>query len=351
MNNMRFTAKFFILLIGFSILTLCLVSVFTGSYVNLLPLYILTIVAASHCTAHTFKTVFYLCLLGILITSYLALMPLSSLALSDVLAPMIALFATVATYLLLRSRNANQYTETQLLIDKLRDSQYTQKLQSLSGSVAHDFNNVMSVVMGNAELLKYTLSKPENSKQFIDAILDAVQKGIDLTQYLLSFAQKQFLQPTDVDMNQLIRKHLNDLDLPLDAKNTIHFTATPDLWIAKVDPAFFEPCLFHLIQNAMQANSSHIDIQLSNVVDDALIDSKRYVSMVISDDGLGIADQNLKCIYHPFFTTRKAEGAKGLGLSAVWGFFHQSGGHIDVDSTLGKGTTFNIIMPAAICET
>jgi signal transduction histidine kinase len=352
---MRFSAKFLTLFISFSTLILFIVSVATGYYVNLLPLYILTIIATSNSPKNTFKTVFYMCLLGILMTSYLALPQSSSLELDDVLTPIIALFSTVAAYLLLRSRNANQYTDTQLLIDRLRDRQEIQKLQQLSGSVAHDFNNVMSVVMGNAELLKYTLSQPENSKQFIDAILEAVQKGIDLTQDLLSFAQKQFLQPADIDLNQLIRKHLSDIDLPLDAKNKIHFTETTDLWIAKVDPKFLEQCLLHLIHNAIQANSSHIEIKVSNIfdnssVEDTLVDTKRYLSIIISDDGLGMSDQNLSRIYQPFFTTRKAEGAKGLGLSAVWGGCQQSGGHIYVYSTLGKGTTFNIIIPATMFE-
>jgi two-component system cell cycle sensor histidine kinase/response regulator CckA len=185
--------------------------------------------------------------------------------------------------------------------------------------------------------------------------LEAVQKGTDLTQGLLSFAQKQFLQPADIDLNQLIRKHLSDIDLPQNDKSKIHFTETNDLWIAKVDPTFFEECLLHLIQNAIQANSSHIEVKISNIFDDAsvedtLIHSKRYLSIVISDDGIGISNQNLTRIYQPFFTTRKAEAAKGLGLSAVWGFCQQSGGYIYVYSTLGKGTTFKIIIPATMFE-
>lgn len=282
-------------------------------------------------------------------------MPLSSLVLSDVLAPMIAVFSSVAAYLLLRSRNANQYTETQLLIDKQRDSQDIQKLQSLSGSVAHDFNNVMSIVMGNAGLLKNNPALPEDSKQFIDAILKALQKGSNLTQHLLSYAQKQFLQPVETDLNQLIRKHLKTIDLSINDRKKIHFTETKDLWIAKVDPELFEACLLHVIQNAIQANSSHIQIVISNIVDNASVGvsletSSRYLSIVISDDGVGISEQHLKCIYEPFFTTRKAEAAKGLGLSAAWGFCQQSAGHIIVNSTLGKGTTFEIIIPATMFE-
>jgi signal transduction histidine kinase len=352
---MRFSAKFLSIFIGFSILVLCVVSVATGYHLQLFPLYILTIIATSNSPKSTFKTVFYLCLLGILVTSYLTLPQLSSLELGDVLTPIIALLSTVAAYILLGSSNANQNTDTQIRIDRLRDRQEVQKLQQLSGSVAHDFNNVMSVIMGNTDLLKYTLSQPENSKPFIDAILKAVQKGIDLTQDLLSFAQKQFLQPDNIDLNQLIRTYLSDIDLPLNAKNKIHFTETTDSWMAKVDPTFFEECLLHLIHNAIQANASHIEIMVSNIfdnssVEDTLVDSKRYVSIIISDDGLGISDQNLKRIYQPFFTTRKAEGAKGLGLSTVWGFCQQSGGHIDVNSTLGKGTIFKIMIPATMFE-
>jgi signal transduction histidine kinase len=282
-------------------------------------------------------------------------MPLSSLVLSDVWASMTALFSTIAAYLLLRSKNASQCTETQLLIDKLRDNQDIQKLQSLSDSVAHDFNNVMSIVMGNAGLLKNNPALPEDSKQFIDAILKALQKGSNLTQHLLSYAQKQFLQPVEIDLNQLIRKHLKAIDLPINDRKKIHFKETKDLWVAKVDSELFEACLLHVIQNAIQANSSHIQILISNIADNASVGarletSNRYLSIVISDDGVGISEQHLKCIYEPFFTTRKADAAKGLGLSVVWGFCQQSGGHIIVNSTLGKGTTFEIIIPAIMFE-
>jgi signal transduction histidine kinase len=354
-NNMNFSTKAHTLFTSLIILILFSLSVVTDYYVNLFPFYILAIIATSSGAKNTFKMVFYLCLLCILVSGYLSLPQRSSLPVGDFLAPTIAVLCTVVAYLLLLSRNAQQYTDTQRLIDRLSDRLDTQKLQQLSGLAAHNFNNLMSVVMGNAELLKNTPSQSEDSTHFIDAILDAVQKSTNLTQGFLSFAQKQFLQPVDIDLNQLIRKHLNDIDLPINDRHKIHFTETQDLWIAKVDPTHFEECLLHVIQNAILAGSSHIEIVISNIFDnssvaDTLVDSKRYLSIVISDNGIGMSEQNLKRIYQPFFTTRKADAAKGLGLSAVWGFCQQSGGHIIVNSSQEKGTTFKIIMPATVFE-
>jgi signal transduction histidine kinase len=353
--NMNISTKFHILFISLIILMLFLVSVVTGYYVNLFPLYILAIIASSNGAKNTFRMVFNLCLLCILVSGYLSLSRLSNLAMGDLMAPTIAVLSAVVAYLLLLSRHTQQCTDTQVLIDKLGDRHDIQKSQQLSGSVAHDFNNVMSIVMGNTGLLKNIPCLPEDSKKFIEAILKALQKGSNLTQRLLSYAQKQFLQPVEIDLNQLIRKHLKTIDLPITDRKKIHFTETKDLWIARVDPEFFEECLLQVIQNAIQADSCQIQIVISNIVDNAnvgasLKTSNRYLSIVISDDGVGISEQHLKCIYEPFFTNRKADAAKGLGLSAVWGFCLQSGGHIIVNSTLGKGTTFEIIIPATMFE-
>ena len=345
---MKFVAKFSTLFIILILLVTFSISVATGYYLTAFPIYILIIIATSNNSKKIFKSIFCLCLVCMLVSSYLALAQLANVELSDLLTPIIALLSALAAYLILFYRTANQSSENQIHNDKLRELQI---LQQFSGSVAHDFNNVMSVQMGNAELLKDSLLQPENSKLFIDAILEALKKGTNLTQSLLSFAQKQFLQPVDIDLNQLILNHLADINLPINDRNKIHFTGSQDLWDARVDPAFFEESLLHLIKNAIQANSSHIKIELSNIIDNSSVDntledSERYLLIVISDDGVGITDKHLKRIYQPFFTTRKAAVSKGLGLSVVWGFCQQSGGRIQVQSTLEQGTTFKVVVPA-----
>jgi signal transduction histidine kinase len=283
------------------------------------------------------------------VSIYLALSQRINVESDDFLTPIIAVLSAISAYIFLSSKTPPEP------INKQCEHQKDQLLQQMSGSVAHDFNNVMSVVMGNAEMLKESLSQSENSTLFIDAILEAVQKGINLTQNLLSFSQKQFLQPVNIDVNQFVFDYITDINLPLYEKNKIHFKATEDLCIARLDPSFFEECLLQLIQNAIKANSNYIKIEISNNidianVDNTLIDTISYLSIMISDDGVGISDQNLKHIYQPYFTTRKTDATKGLGLSAVWGFCQQSGGSIYVQSKLEKGTTFKIIIPAVQSE-
>ena len=343
---MKFIAKFSSLFMILIIPGIFLISVSTDYYLAAFPIYILIIIVTSNISTNIFKSIFCLCLVSMLITSYLALAQHANVELGDFLTLLIALLSAVAAYLTLLYRKANKPAETQIHNDKLSELQTLQILQPLSVSVAHDFNNIMSVVMGNAELLRDNLPQPENSKLFIDAILQALQNGTNLTQSLLSFAQKQFLQPLDIDLNQLIFSHLAGINLPINDRNKIHYTATQNLWIAKIDPTFFEDSLLHLLQNAIQADSSHIKIETSNFIDNSLVDSGRYLLIVISDDGVGIADEHMKHIYQPFYTTTKA--AQGIGLSVVWGFIQQSGGRIEVQSTLEKGTTFKIIVPATL---
>jgi signal transduction histidine kinase len=345
---MTFSPKSPKLFISLLLVILFLLSVASSYYLTLFPIYILIIIATSNRTKDTFKIVFYLCLFSMSVAIYLSQSELLSLTFDDFLVPIIALLSAVAAYVMLLSRHHNQSSVTQLHNDKLSGPQHTQTLQQLSGSVAHDFNNVLSVVMGNAELLKVSCCESENSKLFVDEILKGVQRGTDLTQSLLSFAQKQFLQPLEIDLKQCMLNDLNHINLPMNDKNKIHFTASEDLWMVKIDPTFIEACLLHLIQNAMQANANNINIELSNILDNTLDEPKPYVLMVVSDDGAGISEQNLKLIYQPFFTTRKAAAARGLGLSVVYGFCQQSGGRIEQQSTLGKGTTFKLTFPATM---
>jgi signal transduction histidine kinase len=345
-KNMTFLAKSRKLVISLLIVVLFLLSVVTSYNLSLFAIYILIIIASSNNTKDTFKIVFYLCLFSMSVAISLTLSRTLNLTSGDFLVPVTALLSVVAAYVILLSRHDNQSGVTQRHNDKLSNLQHTKTLQQLSGSVAHDFNNVMSVVMGNAELLKVSLCVPGSSKLFIDEILKGIQKGTNLTQSLLSFAQKQFLQPTEIDLNKLILNYLTHINLPHDNKNKIHFSATKDLWMAKIDATFFEECLLHLVQNALQANSNNISIEVSNIVDNTLQEPKHYVLMAVSDDGIGISDQNLRLIYQPFFTTRKAEGANGLGLSVVYGFCQQSGGRIEQQSSLEKGTTFKLTLPA-----
>jgi signal transduction histidine kinase len=341
--------------ISLIVLAIFSISVVTGHYFILFPLYILAIIATSNKTKTTFITIFYLCLLSILVSIYLAQSQRASLDSSNLITPIIALLTTVAAYLILRSRNAHKSADVPINNPRLGERQEIKILQQLSGTVAHDFNNVMCVVMANAEMLQNNLPQSSNSPLFIDAILGAVQKGTNLTHSLLSFAQKQFLQTANIDLNQLIIEHISNLNFATNDRSKIHFAASTGLWTARIAPTYFEECLIHLIQNAIQANSTHINLKISNIVDNSsfdktLRDCDHYLLIEISDDGVGISEENLLLIYQPFFTTKKDTGAKGLGLSVVYGFCQQSGGRIYVVSKLEKGATFKMIVPAIMPE-
>jgi signal transduction histidine kinase len=236
---------------------------------------------------------------------------------------------------------------------QLRQAQKMEALGQLTGGLAHDFNNHLGIIIGNLDLLGETLAGDPEQKELIDDALAAAFNGADLTRRLLAFARKQPLRPARVDTNQLIGEITKLLRRTLGERIeiTLNFDATiPPIL---VDPAQLESAIANLANNARDAMPGGGQLTITTGVryldqdyaaEHAEVTPGAYVMIDVSDTGCGMAPETLAKVFEPFFTTKEPGRGTGLGLSMVFGFLKQSGGHINVYSELGKGTTFRLYL-------
>lgn len=248
-------------------------------------------------------------------------------------------------------------SERRKLEQQLRESQRLEAVGHLTGGMAHDFNNLLTVILGNAELLAEELVTDQRLLPFARMIGSAAQRGAELTQRLLAFARRQALEPETVDVNHLVSNFDGLLRRTLGAHIDIEWVRAPGLWPATVDPAQLESALLNLVLNARDAMPSggRMTIETANTrIDEeyALRHSEvkpgQYVLVAVSDTGSGIDTGNLQRVFDPFFTTKEPGKGTGLGLSMVFGFIKQSGGHINIYSEVGEGTTVKMYLPRAL---
>lgn len=236
-----------------------------------------------------------------------------------------------------------------------RALQQTQKMEAvgqLTGGVAHDFNNLLAVIMGNSELLKDDLGSDQNTK--LDAIIWASIRGSELTQRLLAFSRRQYLEPQNINLGALVSGMLDMLTRTLGATVEASVSIQPDLWAASADPGQVENVLLNLALNSRDSmpRGGKLAIECANArVDEAYtalgLDAipGDYVVLQVSDEGCGMTDEVQTQAFEPFFTTKEVGQGSGLGLSMIYGFAKQSGGHVTIYSELGKGTTVRIYLP------
>jgi PAS domain S-box-containing protein len=240
------------------------------------------------------------------------------------------------------------------LEEQLRNAQQLEAIGRLAGGVAHDFNNILSIIMGHGELLLATAGADERSRNGLQQIRRAAERAASLTQQLLAFSRKQVLQPRVLDLNEVVadvQKMLTRVigeDIDLVAK--LH----PSLAPVTVDPGQVEQVLMNLAINARDAmpHGGEIVMETSNVdVDpergrDVDLAPGPYVMLKVTDTGHGMDAGTLGHIFEPFFTTKKMGKGTGLGLATVYGIVKQSGGSIQVESEEGRGSDFRIYLPA-----
>lgn len=248
-------------------------------------------------------------------------------------------------------------SERQRLEEQLRQSQRLESIGQLTGGVAHDFNNLLTVIIGNAELLHEQLAGDRHAAGLAGMVLDAGQRGAELTRRLLAFARRQALEPRVVDLNRL----MTDMDLLLRRTlgeqlrfESIHAV---DLWPALVDPAQLESALLNLCINARDAmpHGGRLTVETCNVqLEQDCVDQQvavaagHYVLVSVSDTGIGIAHDQLQRVFEPFYTTKPMGKGTGLGLAMVYGFVKQSGGSVSIRSEPGAGTTVKLYLPRAV---
>ena len=237
---------------------------------------------------------------------------------------------------------------------ELAQSQKMEAVGQLTGGIAHDFNNLLTVILGNLELLQLQAADQPKLMKHIESAMTAATRGGALTQRLLAFSRRQSLHPVPVDVAALLRDMEDLLKRTLGEDIRIDVVAQPGLWRCTVDRNQLESAILNLALNARDAmpNGGRMTIEFDNRAQvtgvGADVDAPNdYVRLRISDTGRGIAPEVLPHVFEPFFTTKGPGEGSGLGLSMVYGFVNQSGGRIALTSTVGAGTTAEILLPRA----
>lgn len=253
---------------------------------------------------------------------------------------------------------AQDVTEINTLQSRLLQAQKVEAIGQLTGSVAHDFNNILAIISGNLELLKQN-SPPTNDAEYIATALRAVDCGSKLTGQLLAFARKQPLMPRVFDVAARIQDAAVLLTSSVGKGIKIDIQTDENLWNAKADPAQLEAALLNLVVNARDAmpDGGNITITTSNIYLDRAYANQhgdlspgQYISIAVKDTGCGMAPETLDRVLEPYFTTKDPGRGTGLGLSMVFGFAKQSGGHLKVCSKVGEGTRVKLFLPRARAE-
>jgi two-component system, cell cycle sensor histidine kinase and response regulator CckA len=239
-------------------------------------------------------------------------------------------------------------TEQQSLEDQLRQSQKLEAVGFLAGSVAHDFNNILGVVSGYAELIEMH-SGDENTRNKAAKILSATTKAASLTKQLLAFGRKQVASPKLINLANVISELSSMMTCLVGADTQVAILSSKKLGLVHADQGQMEQALLNLVANAHDATpyGGTITITLEKLehVTQGEVPPGTYLRLSVKDTGTGIDPEVRSRIFEPFFTTKQT--GSGLGLSTVAGIVKDAHGHITVESALGKGTTFSIYLPLA----
>ncbi len=246
-------------------------------------------------------------------------------------------------------------TTQRRLEEQLRQSQKMEAIGQLAGGVAHDFNNILTVIHGHSSLLQSS-ELDESAMRSAQQITQAAERAAALTRQLLTFSRRQLIQPKKLDMNKIVN-NMTDLLARLlgeDVMLQINYSLLPAM--VEADVGMMEQVLLNLAVNARDAmpkggqlavRISIMDVNESHVQHHPEARVGRFVSVSKSDTGCGIPPENLQRIFEPFFTTKEVGKGTGLGLATVYGIVKQHQGWIEVESTMGRGTTFRIFIPYA----
>lgn len=239
-----------------------------------------------------------------------------------------------------------QMTERALIEEKLRQAQKIEAIGQLTGGVAHDFNNLLMVISGGLQMLDRQ-DDPAKRQRLMDGMRQAAERGAGLTRQLLAFSRRQELKPETVDLKRQIGGMRELLDRSLRGDVEVTFDFTSDLWPVEVDAGELELVVLNLAVNARDAmpGGGTIVIRAENLPATAAGEVKDFVGLSVSDNGSGMPPDVRARVFEPFFTTKDIGKGSGLGLAQVHGFIQQSGGKIEIDSEVGRGTTVTLLMP------
>jgi two-component system cell cycle sensor histidine kinase/response regulator CckA len=245
-------------------------------------------------------------------------------------------------------------TERRQLEDQLRQSQKMEAIGRLAGGIAHDFNNLLTVIGGYGEMLLRQIPPQEYAYEMVREMNKASERAAALTRQLLAFSRKQILAPQPVNLNQMIRDSEELLRRLIGEDIELAINLAEDLGTVRADPPLFSQVLLNLAVNARDAmpTGGQLRLETKNTSIDeefarthAEVVPGEYVLLSVSDTGSGMDESAKSHVFEPFFTTKEQGKGTGLGLAMVYGSVRQSGGHIAVESSVGRGTTFRILLP------
>ena len=237
-------------------------------------------------------------------------------------------------------------------------SQKMEAVGQLTGGLAHDFNNILAIILGNVELLQAYLPKDPYTDEIADAVLRATLHGKDLTGHLLAFSRRRLLNPQPVDVNVVVASIVRLLGRTLGATIRVTTSTSTDAGMAYADPAALEAAVLNVALNARDAmpdggslaiHTSTVEITAPPATEDDLAPGL-YVWIALRDTGSGMPPDVVARVFEPFFTTKTGGRGTGLGLSMVYGFAKQSGGTVKIESEVGRGTTVSLFLPLAGSE-
>jgi two-component system, cell cycle sensor histidine kinase and response regulator CckA len=238
--------------------------------------------------------------------------------------------------------------------EQLYQAQKMQAVGQLTGGIAHDFNNLLAIIVGNLDLLEERLRGDEVGQKFAQEALSAGLSGGELARGMLAFSRQQALVTKTVNVNDLVRSMMQILRRTIGEKIEIRVETAGDLWSADTDPAQLESALVNLAINARDAmpDGGQLTVETANCQLDEQYAAENlgavpgdYVMVTVTDSGAGIPPEHLGRVMEPFFTTKGLGKGSGLGLSMVYGFATQSGGHLRIYSEVGHGTSVRLYLP------
>jgi signal transduction histidine kinase len=241
--------------------------------------------------------------------------------------------------------------------EELAQARKMEAVGRLAGGVAHDFNNLITVIRGYAELVEESLPEGGPARADMREVRRAADRAADLTAQLLAFSRKQILQPRVVSLNEIARRMEKMLRHMIGEDLELVMLLQPDAGNVRADQGQIEQVIMNLAANARDAmpRGGTLSFQTANLrADDALLSVHpevapgEYVTLTVTDTGTGMGPQTIARIFEPFFTTKELGKGTGLGLATVYGIIKQSGGYIYCASELGKGTSFQIHLPRVL---
>jgi signal transduction histidine kinase len=253
---------------------------------------------------------------------------------------------------------AVELTERRAAEEALRQAQKMEGIGQLTGGVAHDFNNLLTIIVGSLETLRRQIKQPDfdpaNVERVADSAMRGAQRAASLTQRLLAFSRQQPLDPKPVDVSRLVTGMSDLLHRTIGEQIAIETVLAGGLWRTNIDANQLEIAIINLAVNARDAmpNGGKLTIETSNVsldegyaLNQAEVVPGQYVMLAVTDNGAGMSRDTVLKAFEPFFTTKDIGHGTGLGLSQVYGFVKQSGGHVKIYSEIGLGTTVKIYLP------